>query len=118
MYNHCKILKKLNKKDLLTKSKIRLNIRRLYQMTDFVNRLKFKSFEIIILTKFSKSTDLIIIKENKKSAMITNNSEKIKKTDVKYYILKITKKIANFCLSHIYITIKINNLRRSRSISD
>ena len=60
----------------------------------------------------------MIIKENEKSALVTNNSEKIKKTDVKYYIFIITKKIANFCLSLIYLTINMNNSRKSRSFSD
>ena len=46
--------------------------------------------------------------------IIMNNSKKIKKTNVKCHILKITKRITNFCLSHIYITIKMNNSKKSR----
>ena len=38
---------------------------RLRQIMDFINRLKFKSFEIIVLTQFSKLTNLIIIKKMK-----------------------------------------------------
>ena len=79
MHYHCKIFKEFNEKNLLTKSKIRSNIIRLRQIIDLVNYLKFELFEIILLTQFSKLTDLIIIKENEKSAIVTNDSKKIRK---------------------------------------
>ena len=60
---------------------------KLCQMIDLINRLKFESFEIIVLTQLSKSTNLIILKENEKLTIITNDSKEIKKD--KYKILHI-----------------------------
>lgn len=48
-------------------------------MTDLVNHLRFKSFEIIVLKQFSKSADASIVRGNEKSALVTNDSEKIRK---------------------------------------
>ena len=79
MRYHCEILRKPSGKDLLTKSRVRLNTMRLRQMTDLVNHLRFESFEIIVLTQFSKSTDPMIVRENEKPAIVTNDSGKIRK---------------------------------------
>ncbi len=41
--------------------------------------------------------------------------KKLEKTNAKCHMLKITKRIANFSLSLIYIRIEMNNLSESRS---
>ena len=87
----------------MTKLKVRLNTMKLRQIIDFVNRLKFKSFEIIVLTQFSKSTNSIIIKENKKSAIITNDSEEIRKNKCKISDIQNYKKNCKFLfIIHFY----------------
>lgn len=79
MRNHREIPKKPSEKDLLVKLRAILNITRLREMTDLVNHLRFKSFEIIVLKQFSKSADASIVRGNEKSALVTNDSEKIRK---------------------------------------
>ncbi len=73
------ILKKLNEKNLLTKSRAMLDITRLREMIDLANYLEFKSFKIIVLKQFSKLVDLTIVKGNEKLAFVTNDLEKIRK---------------------------------------
>lgn len=81
------ILKKSNEKNLLVKLKAILNITKLREIVNFINRLRFKSFEIIVLKQFLKFANLPIIKKNEKSALVTESLEKIKKN--RYGILYI-----------------------------
>ena len=82
---YCEILRKLNGKDLLVKLRARLNIIRLRQIADLANHLGFESSEITALMQFPKSIDPIIIKGNKKLAIITDSLREIRKD--KYRIL-------------------------------
>ncbi len=79
MRYHCEMSRKLSGKNLLAKPRAMLDTTRLREMTDLVNRLKFESLEIIALKQFSKSADSTIVEENERSALVTNDSEEIRK---------------------------------------
>lgn len=49
MRYHREILKKSSEKNLLTKLRIMLDTTKLREIINLVNRLRFKSFEIIVL---------------------------------------------------------------------
>ena len=79
MHYHCEILKKSSEKNLLTKSRIMLDTTRLCEMADLVNHLRFESSKIIILKQLSKSADLMLVRENKKSTLVMDGPGKIRK---------------------------------------
>lgn len=79
MRYHCEMSRKLSGKNLLAKPRVMLDTTRLREMTDLANRLRFESPEIIVLKQFSKSADSTIVEGNEKPALVTNDSEEIRK---------------------------------------
>ncbi len=76
MRNHREIPKKFSEKNLLAKPRAILDTTRLREITDLA---KYLEFEIIVLKQFPKLADSPIVRENKKSALVTDGLGKIGK---------------------------------------
>ena len=63
----------------MAKPRARLDTIRLRQMADLASRLGFESSEITALTQFPKSIDPIIVRGNKKPAIVTDSPGEIRK---------------------------------------
>ena len=71
MRHHRETPKKPSKNNILTKSKIMLNITKLDEIIDLISNLKFESFEIIAIKQ--------LLRKNKKSTFVAKDSKKIEK---------------------------------------
>lgn len=109
------ISKKSSERDLLTKPRAILDITRLREMANLVNHLRFKSFEIIALKRFSKLVDSPIVKGNEKPAFVTNDLGKIRKDKCEMLYAQNYEENRKFLFLLIYMITSINNSRESRS---
>lgn len=75
MQYYCEISKKLSRKSLLTKSRVMIDTTKLCEMTDFANQLRFEFSEIAALKQYLKSEESVMITQNDKPLLITDNSD-------------------------------------------